>query len=319
VGTGESRRVELVVEDDASERLDTYIAARTDLSRSRVVALIADGQVLLNDQPALKSHLPATGDVITVHLPPPVPSVLEAEDIPLDIVFEDADLLVVNKAAGMVVHPAPGNRTGTLVNALLYAVRDLSGIGGVTRPGIVHRLDRDTSGLLLVAKNDQAHRRLAEDLKRRRIRRRYLVAAWGHLDQPILEVNAPIGRHPGERKKMAVVEDGRRAVTRFRRLERWRSADLLEAELDTGRTHQIRVHLAHRGHPVVGDRVYGEARERGFSGTSRAWARELASRVPRQFLHATELKFSHPTSGDEMTMSAPLPADLEAVAEWARI
>ena len=224
---------------------------------------------------------------------------------------------MVNKPAGMVVHPAPGHRSGTLVNALLHAVGDLSGIGGVARPGILHRLDRDTSGLLVVAKTDSAHRVLAEELKRRRVRRRYLTAAWGHLAEERFTVDAPIARHPGDRLRMAVVESGRRAVTHFRRLERWPTADLLEAQLDTGRTHQIRVHLLHLGHPVVGDETYGKGKERGFSGATRAWALELARRTPRHFLHAWDLRFPHPRTGEELRFRAPLPPDLQAVVDWA--
>jgi 23S rRNA pseudouridine1911/1915/1917 synthase len=217
-----------------------------------------------------------------------------------------------------VVHPAVGNRTGTLVNALLHAVGDLSGIGGVLRPGIVHRLDRDTSGLLVVAKHDEAHRVLSEALKRREIKRSYLAAAWGHLPEERISVEAPIGRSPNDRKRMAVVAGGRRALTHFRRLERWAGADLVRAELETGRTHQIRVHLLHLGHPVVGDRLYGVGRETMVAAQQRPWARGLARRVRRQFLHAAELRFRHPRTGAEMHFEAPLPADLAAAAEWAR-
>jgi 23S rRNA pseudouridine1911/1915/1917 synthase len=299
-------------------RLDAFLAGRLpELSRSRVVQLIAEGRVLLNGRVAKKSERVAPGDVVDVEVPPPVPSTVEPEAIPLDIVYEDAHLLVVSKPAGLVVHPAPGHRTGTLVNALLHHVDDLSGIGGVKRPGIVHRLDRDTSGLMLVAKHDQAHRRLAAALKRREIRRRYLVAAWGHLDQDRVTVDAPVGRSQRNRKRMAVVEGGRRAVTRFDRLARWPAADLLEAELETGRTHQIRVHLAHIGHPVVGDAVYGRGGARGISGPDRAWASELERRVPRQFLHAYRLTFAHPGTGQVMELEAPWPPDLAGVVAWA--
>lgn len=308
----------LTVEDGTPERLDVYLADRLQTSRSRVVQLIDGGHVLLNGRIPKKREVPAAGDLIEVRLPPPEASQIAAEQIPLDIVYQDAELLVVNKAAGMVVHPAPGHRGGTLVNALLHAVDDLSGIGGVLRPGIVHRLDKDTSGLLIVAKTDVAHRKLADDLRRRHIRRRYLTSAWGHLPEPILTVDAPVGRSTGDRKRMAVTEEGRRAVTRFRVVESWPAADLLQAQLETGRTHQIRVHLMHLGHPVVGDPVYGAGRERGFSGATRGWALELARRTPRQFLHAAELRFRHPRTREEMAFEAPLPPDLGAVAEWAR-
>jgi 23S rRNA pseudouridine1911/1915/1917 synthase len=182
----------------------------------------------------------------------------------------------------------------------------------------VHRLDKDTSGLLLVAKNDDAHRALSEALKRREIKRAYLAACWGHLAHDTASVDAPIGRHPTDRKKMAVVAEGRPARTHVRRLERWRAADLLRAELETGRTHQIRVHLLHLGHPVVGDATYAAGREKAFGGPERPWAAALAKRVPRQFLHAVELRFTHPRTGEPMRFDAPLPPDLAAAAEWAR-
>lgn len=315
----ESDVVEVVVDEvgEPADRLDRYLAARLDISRSRLEQLIGTDQVTVNGKPQKKRYHPQPGDRIRVVVPPPEPSRALPEDIPLDIVYEDADLVVLNKPAGLVVHPAPGHRSGTLVNALLHHVSDLSGIGGVLRPGIVHRLDRDTSGLMIVAKNDDAHRRLSAALKQRRIRRRYLVTAWGHLSQDNLTVDFPIGRHPRERKRMAVLEDGRRAVTHFRRLQRWRAADLLSAELETGRTHQIRVHLLQIGHPVVGDAVYGVGRERGFSGPERAWAASLARRTSRQFLHAAHLDFLHPRTGEEMSFEAPLPPDLQAVMDWA--
>jgi 23S rRNA pseudouridine1911/1915/1917 synthase len=311
-------RIELLAGDEAGERLDTWLAARLDVSRSRATQLIEEGRVTLNGAAPKKRDRPAPGDRIEVRIPPPAPSHLAAEAIPLAIVYQDDDLLVIDKSAGLVVHPAPGNPTGTLVNALLHAVGDLSGIGGVLRPGIVHRLDKDTSGLMVVAKHDEAHRTLSAELKARRIRRAYLTAAWGHLPQDTVAVDAPIGRHATERKRMAVVPDGRPARTRFIRLERWRAAELLRAELDTGRTHQIRVHLLHLGHPVVGDRTYAAERHKGFGGPERGWAAGLAKRVPRQFLHATELRFTHPRTGEAMRFDSPLPPDLAAAAEWAR-
>jgi 23S rRNA pseudouridine1911/1915/1917 synthase len=318
VNQGEGELHELRVEGDTGQRLDVYLASHLPLSRSRAAHLVEAGHVLINGAPPRKRDVPRDGDVLTVRLPPPELSAIGAEPIPLEIVYQDADLLVIDKPAGMVVHPAPGHRGGTMVNALLHAVDDLSGIGGVLRPGIVHRLDKDTSGLLIVAKHDQAHRALADALRRREIRRRYFAAAWGHLPEPILTVDAPIGRSPVDRKRMAVTDEGRRAVTRFRRVESWPAADLVQAQLETGRTHQIRVHLQHLGHPVVGDRTYAVGRERGFSGHNRAWALELARRTSRQFLHAAELRFRHPRTHEEMTFESPLPPDLEAVARWAR-
>jgi 23S rRNA pseudouridine1911/1915/1917 synthase len=312
------QRVELVAGDEAGERLDSWLAARLDVSRSRATQLIEQGRVTLNGAVPRKRDRPVPGDRVAVVIPAPAPSPLTPEAIPFTIVHQDDDLLVIDKPPGLVVHPAPGNPTGTLVNALLHAVDDLSGIGGVLRPGIVHRLDKDTSGLMIVAKHDEAHRTLSEALKRREIRRAYLAAAWGHLAEDEVGVDAPIGRHPTLRRRMAVVPDGRPSRTRFIRLERWRAADLVRAELETGRTHQIRVHLLHLGHPVVGDRTYAPERHKGFGGPERGWAAGLARRVGRQFLHATELRFTHPRTGEAMRFDSPLPPDLAEAAEWAR-
>lgn len=265
-----------------------------------------------------KSEAVEPGARIVVEIPPPRPIRALPEDLPLTVLYEDADLLVVDKPAGMVVHPAAGHPSGTLVNALLHHVSDLSGIGGHLRPGIVHRLDRDTSGLLVVAKTDPTHRALSAALRRRRVKRLYVAAVWGHLQRSPLEVDAPIGRSPTDRLKMAVVPGGRRAVTRLRVRERWPAAELLDVALETGRTHQIRVHAVHIGHPVVGDAVYGPGWERGMSGPGLGWARELARRVSRQFLHARALSFVHPSTGERMRFQSPLPEDLAAAADWAR-
>ncbi|MFQ5537404.1 MAG: RluA family pseudouridine synthase [Gemmatimonadota bacterium] len=308
----------LEVPADAAGRLDTYLARTLDLSRTRVQKLIAQGQVRVNGRVARKSEGVEPGQSVEVVVPPPEEVDILPEELELDVVYEDEDLLVVNKAAGMVVHPAPGHRRGTLVNALLHHVQDLSGVGGRLRPGIVHRLDRDTSGLLLVAKNDAAHHALADALRRREIRRGYVAAVWGHLPEEVMTFDAPIARDPRDRQRMAVVEGGRRAVTHVRVREHWLRADLLEIALETGRTHQIRVHLAHCGHPVLGDAVYGAHWERGMGGPDRAWAMELARRVPRQFLHAEKLAFAHPRTGEEMVFTVPLPADLSAVVDWVK-
>jgi 23S rRNA pseudouridine1911/1915/1917 synthase len=303
--------------DAAGERLDAFIAAAlSDLSRSRAVKLIADGHVRLNGEAARKSERVEAGDVVEVEVPPPTSSSVEPEPIPLELVHEDEDLVVLVKPAGLVVHPAPGHRSGTLVNALLHHIDDLSGIGGVKRPGIVHRLDKDTSGLMIVAKHDRAQRSLASALKRREIRRVYLTACWGHLQTDRLTVEAPVGRSSRDRKRMAVREGGRPAVTHFERIARWPAADLVRAQLETGRTHQIRVHLAHIGHPVVGDPVYGTAGARGISGRDRGWASELERRVPRQFLHAERLEFVHPRTGEPLVFEAPPPRDLATVLDW---
>lgn len=309
---------ELVVGPEGADRLDVFVSDRLELSRTRVQKLVAAGQVTVDGRGAKKSEELAPDSVVVVRVPPAETVEIDAEDLPLDVVFEDEHLVVVNKASGMVVHPAPGHRSGTLVNALLWHVPNLSGVGGRARPGIVHRLDRDTSGLLVVAKTDAAHRKLADALRARRIKRLYQAASWGHLTEDTLTVEAPIGRDPNDRKRMAVVDDGRSALTRLKVRERWLRADLLDVALKTGRTHQIRVHLAHIGHPVVGDQTYGLGWERGLGGPTRRWVDELARRIKRQFLHASRLAFDHPVSSERMEFEAPLPADLAAVAAWAR-
>jgi len=308
----------LTVDEGATGRLDRFIATSLDLSRTRVQGLLAEGRVTVDGRVAKKSDPASPGTKIQVVVPPAQPVDMLPEEIPLDVVFEDAHLAVVNKAAGMVVHPAPGHRTGTLVNALLWRMPDIEGVGGRLRPGIVHRLDRDTSGLLVVAKTDLAHRTLSDALRRRRVKRLYLALAWGHLKESPLTIEAPIGRDRKNRKKMAVVQEGRSAMTRVRVRERLLRADLLDVALKTGRTHQIRVHLAYAGHPVVGDSVYGDGWERGMGGPTRHWAIQLARSTPRQFLHAQQLSFDHPISGERLSFTAPLPPDLAEVAAWAR-
>jgi len=313
-----AERHQLVVDEEgAGTRLDSWLAAHTPLSRTRIAALVREGGVSLNGERPRKAEVVQAGDRIEVDLPEPKPSTVEAEDLPLEILYEDSHLLVVNKAAGMVVHPAPGHWSGTLVNALLHHVKDLSGIGGTLRPGIVHRLDRDTSGLLVVAKNDAAHQTLSAALKERQIRRLYIAASWGHLAESHMRIDAPIGRDPRNRLRMGVNEEGRRAVTRVRVRERWRSAELLDVALETGRTHQIRVHLAHIGHPLVGDALYGVGWERGMGSQDHGWAKALVRRTPRHFLHAARLSFEHPVSGETMTFRSDLPKDLAEAARWA--
>lgn len=311
-----TRRIQ--IELPTEQRLDRFLAERLSLSRSHVAALIEAGRVRIGSRLPKKSYTPEPGDEIVVEIPAPTPPDVEPEDVPLDVLYEDEGFLVVNKPAGMVVHPGPGHARGTLVNALLHHTDRLSAIGGARRPGIVHRLDKDTSGLIIVAKQEVVHRRLADALSRRKISRQYLAAAWGHIEGDSLLIQADVGRHQRDRKRMAVVPGARPATTEVWRLERWKAADFLKIRLHTGRTHQIRVHLLHIGHPVVGDRQYGCGWERGLSATAGRWAKQLAERVARQFLHAAELRFAHPVSGRVMEFSAPLPPELASAADWAR-
>jgi len=318
-------RVETVrVTDGAGERLDAYLAARIpDLSRSAVGRLIEEGRVTVGGAPAKPSYKVRTGDRITVEIPPPAPTHLAAQDIPLDIVYEDSDIIVVNKPRGMTTHPAPGSPAGTLVNALLARTHDLSGVGGVQRPGIVHRLDKDTSGLIVVAKNDRAHVGLQAQIQKRTAGRRYAALVWGNTRFQKAVVDAPVGRHPVDRKKMAVVTEGTRArpaVTDLSVVERLGGFTLLEAWLRTGRTHQIRVHCAYIGHPVVGDPVYAGKRSLpGRFGTrERAEFDRLLHAVGGQALHAYRLSFDHPLTGQKMDFEAPIPPDMQALLDWLR-
>ena len=274
--------------------------------------------MLVDGEAVRKSRPGEPGETVTVSLPPERPVEVRPEALPLSVLYQDEELAVVEKPAGMVVHPAPGHAGGTLVNALLYHLGSLSSTGAPLRPGIVHRLDRDTSGLLIVARTDVAHRRLSEALARRRIRRGYLAAVWGKLEPGEGTIDLPIGRDPRQRKRMAVVRSGRRAITHYRRLERWTSAEYLALRLETGRTHQVRVHLRSCGHPVVGDSVYGKDWERGFVGAGGRWAEEFARRCDRMFLHAARLVFRHPRTGDRMAFTSMLPEPLRGAVEWAR-
>lgn len=282
------------------ERLDKALAAALPtLSRSQIQRLIKEAYVTVEGRVAKPSTRLEPGDRVIVRLPPPQPTALVAEALPLDIVYEDADILVVNKPAGMVVHPAHGHASGTLVNAVLAHCPELEGVGGEQRPGIVHRLDKDTSGLIVIAKNDRAHRELQRQFKAREVTKAYLALVEGHVSPQRGIIEAPIGRDPVHRQRMAVVRNGREAVTRYRVLETFPEYTLVEAEPVTGRTHQIRLHLAFIGHPVVGDRVYGRRRQR--------------LSLNRHFLHAHRLTLALPSTGERRTFIAPLPPELEAV------
>ena len=295
-------RHEFTVEADDNVRLDLLVAARLGLSRTYAATLIANRAVSVEGRAERASYRAQRGETVVVNVPAPVTRDIVGERIPLEIVFEDDDLVVVNKAAGMVVHPAPGNWTGTLVNALMGRGGELADAGEYDRAGIVHRLDKDTSGLLLVAKSERAHRILSRAIADRRVVRRYAALVWGHVDADRLTVDRPIARDPRDRKRMAIVSSGRSAKTEFLRLARFDATDLLRAHLHTGRTHQIRVHVAAIGHPVVGDDTYG-----GGGGR-----RLVALPARRHFLHAAWLRFRHPASGHSMDLRSPLPDDLRA-------
>ena len=296
---------------DGGLRLDKALADASGLSRERVKALMAEGRVLLNGRPASQASVkPAAGTAYAIAVPAAAPLEAEAQDIPLTIVFEDAHLVIVDKPAGLVVHPAAGNLDGTLVNALLHHCRgQLSGIGGVARPGIVHRIDKDTSGLLVVAKTDAAHEGLSRQFADHSITRAYLAIVAGHPVPPAGTVRGAIARSPNNRKKMALVEDhrGKHAVTHYRTLERLATdrggASLIECRLETGRTHQVRVHLSSIGHPLLGDPVYGRTPSR-----LRPVLSELC--FARQALHAAELGFIHPVTGKAVHFTSPMPPDM---------
>ena len=314
---GASVRV-VVPDEEEGERLDRFLADRcSSLSRSRIQTLIGEGVVRVGGKPRRASYRVRAADRVDMTIPAPGSLDLLPEEIPLSVAYEDDDLLVVDKAAGMTVHPAPGCRTGTLVNALLHRCRGLSGINGALRPGIVHRLDRDTTGLMVVAKNDRAHRHLAAQLEARTVSRVYAAIVWG--DPGAGRIEAAIARNPRDRVRMAVREDGRRAVTRFRTCEQLAFLSLLRVELETGRTHQIRVHMEHAGHPVFGDPAYGgRSRRRGIAPGHRGAARQALDLIGRQALHASSLAFEHPSTGKAASFCSPLPEDMGRVLELLR-
>lgn len=297
----------LTTPEDAGTRLDSFLAASLpELTRSAAARLIETGQVAVNGRPAVKSGRLSGNETVCVVLPDPEPVEAVPQDIPLDVVYEDRDVIVVNKPSGLVVHPAPGHPDGTLVNALLYHCGEsLSGIGGALRPGIVHRIDRDTSGLIIAAKNDAAHQALSAQLQDHTLARTYEAIVIGNLREDAGTVDAPIGRHRTDRKKMAVVDrGGKSAVTHWEVLERFPGYTYIRCRLETGRTHQIRVHMAYIGHPILGDTVYG--------------AKKSVAGLTGQCLHAVGLRFLHPRSGEAVELSCPLDPEFTAVLEKLR-
>jgi 23S rRNA pseudouridine1911/1915/1917 synthase len=307
---------------DKSKRLDLFLAGKElNLSRSRIQKLIEEGKITVDDK-KVKSHYKIKGDEkILVEIPPPERLSLEPQDIPLDIVYEDKDLLVVNKPAGMVVHPAGGNYKDTLVNALLFHCKDLSGINGVLRPGIVHRLDKNTSGLLVVAKNDFAHTNLAGQLKDRTLTREYAAFCWGNLPKEKGVVETLIGRSTGDRKMMTVVKQkGREAITEYEVLERFPLGDYLKIKLKTGRTHQIRVHFLYLNHPIMGDPEYGGRKKHlGMIKESlKALANQVLKLIDRQALHAKKIGFVHPRTKKYLEFESELPEDMKRLLNFLK-
>lgn len=285
----------IIVENSSNERLDFYVAnVEKDITRATVQRLLEEENILVNGVQKKSSYKVKDGDVIEINIPEAKETKLEAEDIPVEIIYEDSDIIVVNKPKGLVVHPANGNPDGTLVNAIMNICKDsLSGIGGEKRPGIVHRLDKDTSGILIVAKNDKAHLQMSEQIKNREVKKIYIALVKGIINENEATINMPIARSKKDRKKMAVDKDGKVAITHFKVLKRYNKYTLLEIKIDTGRTHQIRVHMAEIGHPVVGDEVYSNGKnEFGVRG---------------QMLHAKSLDFCHPITGKKMHLEAEIP------------
>ena len=294
------------------DRLDSFVSGITEFTRSRVQKLIESGCVTVNGLIKPKNYRMCSGDRIEISVPETAEYEAVPEDIPLDIRYEDESVIVINKPSGMVVHPAPGHQTGTLVNAVMYHCGDsLSGIGGVGRPGIVHRIDRDTSGLICIAKTDEAHLKLSAQLKDHTMHREYLMIVTGNLREDDGTVDAPIGRHPNDRKKMAVLKGpgghSREAVTHWHVLERYRGFTYARAVLETGRTHQIRVHMSYTGHPLMGDTVYG--------GGKTAFEKHHPDLISGQMLHAHALVFVHPSSGETMRIEAELPDNFRKILE----
>ena len=297
---------------DSGKRLDLYIASCiSDCSRSVATHLIRNGKIRVQGMVRKPGYRIKAGDEICGHIPPPTPVLFEPEPIPIDILHEDDDIIVINKQPGLVVHPAPGHHSGTLVNALLYHCPKLNGIGGALRPGIVHRLDKDTSGVLVAAKNDRAHHHLSRQFKSRRVKKKYLALVYGKMESDSGSVSLPIGRHPVDRKKMSTnSRKSRVAETTWQIRERFELASLIEVNLKTGRTHQIRVHCAAIKHPVMGDKVYGP-RKTGEKNV--ADGKNLFGMIPRQMLHAWRLVLTHPMTEAMVSFEAPITSDMQAV------
>ncbi|MCM3710004.1 RluA family pseudouridine synthase [Sporosarcina luteola] len=294
----------VITEEHGSGRIDKVLSdINPDWSRTQIQQWVKDGAVLVNDGTVKQNYKVKIGDVIEVTEPEPVELDIVAEDLNLEIVYEDADVLVVNKPRGMVVHPAPGHATGTLVNGLMHQVKDLSGINGVMRPGIVHRIDKDTSGLLMVAKNDQAHVSLVDQLVDKSVTRIYTALVHGHIPHDQGTIDAPIGRDQKDRQSMTVTDKGKHAITHFKVLERFGDFTLVECRLETGRTHQIRVHMKYIGYPLAGDPKYGPKKTIDFNG---------------QALHAGTIGFKHPRTGEYLEFTQPLPEEFEALIEKMR-
>lgn len=308
--------------EEGADRVDRALAERLPMSRSRIQALIEAGRVTLNGEVVTRSsESAAPGARVVVAVPPKPAASLEPADIPLPILYEDDRCLVVDKPVGLVVHPAPGHPTDTLVNALLHHRPEVAGVGGERKAGLVHRLDKDTSGCLLVAKDDRAHAALAAQFAARTVEKTYWAFVWGHMPDERGTIDASIGRSPRDRQKMSTrARRGRPAVTRWRLVQRYPVADWLEVDLETGRTHQIRVHLSEAGHPVIGDARYGggPSRARGFHGDQIRMARQAACAIDRQALHARELAFDDPDTGERRRVVAPLPGDLARLRDVLR-
>ena len=294
---------EIVINDKVSKRIDAYLAEKTEHSRVMIQKLIEEEKITVNGKKTKASYKVQEGDVIKIEKVEAKEIELKAQEIPLEVLYEDKDIIVINKPKGMVVHPANGNPDGTLVNAVMAICKDsLSGIGGEIRPGIVHRLDKDTSGVIIVAKNDKAHINLSEQIKNHEVEKTYIALVRGNVKENEATINMPIGRSTKDRKKMAVTKTGKSAVTHFKVLDRHGNYTLLEVKIETGRTHQIRVHLAQIGYPIIGDTVYSNGKnEWGIEG---------------QCLHAKSIKFKHPTTGKEMLIEAELPEYFKEIIKW---